>query len=50
MRKLLKVKLQKLPLSKLDSDADYLAMEVAFSFTHLEVLEYFKDPDQLGQN
>ena len=44
------VKLQKLPLSKLDSDADYLDMEVAFSFTHLEVLEYFKDPDQLGQN
>ena len=44
------VKLQKLPISKLDADADSLDMEVAFSFTHMEVLEYFKDPEQLGQN
>lgn len=43
------VKLQKIPISKLDSDADHLDMEVSFSFTHLEVLDYFKDPNQLGE-
>lgn len=45
------VKLQKLPISKLDAEADFLEMEVGFSFTHIEVLNYFKEqPDQLGGN
>ena len=42
------VKLQKLPVAMLDADADFLEMEVAFSYTGLEVLNYFNDPKQLG--
>lgn len=44
------VKLQKVPIAMLDADANWLEMEVSFSFTNFEILEYFKDaPDQLGQ-
>lgn len=43
------VKLQKLPVAMLDADADVLGMEVSFSYTNLEVLNYFNDqPSQLG--
>ena len=43
------VKLQKLPVSMLDADADVLEEEVPFSYTNLEVLNYFNDqPAQLG--
>ena len=43
------VKLQKLPIAQLDADADFLEMEVSFSFTNFEVLNYFNDqPAQLG--
>lgn len=43
------VKLQKLPVSMLNADADVLEEEVSFSYTNLEVLNYFNDqPAQLG--
>ncbi|RGY97268.1 phage tail tube protein [Clostridium sp. AM58-1XD] len=42
------VKLQKLPVAMLDADAEFLEMEVSFSYTGLEVLNYFTDPAQLG--
>ena len=43
------VKLQKLPVAMLDADADFLEMEVGFSYTNIEVLNYFNDaPAQLG--
>lgn len=43
------VKLQKLPVAMLDADANFLEMEVSFSYTSLEVLNYFNDvPEQLG--
>lgn len=43
------VKLQKLPVAMLDADSDFLEMEVSFSYTNLEVLNYFNDqPSQLG--
>ena len=43
------VKLQKVPVAVLDSDADFLEMEVSFSYTSLEVLNYFNDaPEPLG--
>lgn len=43
------VKLQKLPVAMLDADADFLEMKVSFSYTSLEVLNYFNDvPEQLG--
>lgn len=42
------VKLQKLPVAMLDADADFLEMEVGFSFTGIEVLNWFNDPTQLG--
>ena len=43
------VKLQKLPVAELDADADFLEMEVGFSYTNIEVLNYFNDaPAQLG--
>lgn len=43
------VKLQKLPVAMLDADADFLEMGVSFSYTSLEVLNYFNDvPEQLG--
>ena len=42
------VKLQKLPIAMLDADAEFLEMEVGFSFTNVEDLNWFKDPEQLG--
>lgn len=42
------VKLQKLPIAKLDADAEFLEMEVSFSYTGIEVLNWFHDPEQLG--
>ena len=43
------VKLQKLPIAILDAEADFLEMEVSFSDTGIEVLNYFNDaPAQLG--
>lgn len=43
------VKLQKLPVAMLNADADFLEMEVGFSYTNIEVLNYFNDaPAQLG--
>ena len=43
------VKLQKLPVAQLEADADFLEMEVGFSYTNIEVLNYFNDtPAQLG--
>ena len=42
------VKLQNLPVAMLDADADFLEMEVSFSYTDIEVLDWFKDPAQLG--
>ncbi len=42
------VKLQKLPVALLDAEADFLEMEVSFSYTNLEVLNWFTDPVQLG--
>ncbi len=44
------VKLQKVPIAMLDADSDYLEEEVSFSFTGLEVLNWFHDPEQLGGN
>ena len=40
------VKLQKLPVAMLDADADFLEMEVGFSCTGIEVLNWFNDPTQ----
>ena len=42
------VKLQKIPVAILDAEAEYLEMEVSFSYRTLEVLDWFKDPEQLG--
>lgn len=43
------VKLQKVPIAMLDAESNYLEEEVSFSFTSLEVLNYFNDaPAQLG--
>ena len=43
------VKLQKLPVAMLDAHADFLEMEVSFSYTNIEVLNYFNGaPAQLG--
>lgn len=42
------VKLQKLPVAMLDTDSDFLEMEVGFSYTGIEVLNWFNDPTQLG--
>lgn len=45
------VKLQKMPIAMLDADADWLEEEVSFSFTNIEVLNWFNDqPAQLGGN
>lgn len=45
------VKLQKMPIAMLDTDADWLEEEIGFSFTNFEVLNYFNDaPTQLGGN
>jgi hypothetical protein len=42
------VKLQKLPVAMLNADSDFLEMEVGFSYTGIEVLNWFNDPTQLG--
>ena len=42
------VKLNKLPISKLDAETSALDMEVGFTFTNVEVLNWFHDPEQLG--
>lgn len=45
------VKLSKLPLAMLDADAEWLEMQVDFTYTNIEVLNYFNDsPSQLGGN
>lgn len=43
------VKLSKLPIAMLDDSADYLSMDVSFSFTNVEVLNAFGAPAQLGE-
>jgi thiol-disulfide isomerase/thioredoxin len=40
--------LDKIPLSMLDSDSDFLEEEVGFSFTSFEVLDNFNNPTNLG--
>lgn len=40
--------LDKIPLSMLDSDSDFLEEEVSFSFTSFEVLDNFNNPTNLG--
>ena len=41
-------KLSKVPVAMLDADTDWLEEEDSFSYTGLEVLNYFKDPETLG--
>lgn len=41
-------KLSKVPVAMLDADSDWLEEEVSFSYTSLEVLNYFNDPATLG--
>lgn len=43
------VKLSKLPIAILDDSADYLSMDVSFSFTNIEILNAFGAPAQLGE-
>lgn len=43
------VKLQKLPIVMLDADAEYLTIDISFSFTNVEVLNAFHDPAELGK-
>lgn len=40
--------LDKIPLSMLDADSDFLEEEVGFSFTSFEVLDHFNNPNSLG--
>lgn len=45
------VKLSKVPVAILDADSDELEEEISFSFTSVEVLNWFNDqPTQLGGN
>lgn len=41
-------KLSKVPLSILDADTEFLEEEVGFSYTGVEVLDWFTDPAQVG--
>lgn len=41
-------KLSKVPIALLDADTDFLEEEVSFSYTGIEVLDWFTDPAQLG--
>lgn len=41
-------KLGKVPVAMLDADSEFLEEEVSFSYTGLEVLNYFNDPSTLG--
>lgn len=41
-------KLSKVPVSMLDADAEWLEEEVSFSYTNVEVLNAFHNPDTLG--
>ena len=43
------VKLSKLPIAILDDSADYLSMDISFSFTNVEILNAFGAPVQLGE-
>lgn len=43
------VKLQKLPITILDADTEFLTMDIAFSFTNVEILNAFTAPTQLGE-
>ena len=45
---LMNCKLSKVPIAALDADADFLEEEVSFSYTGIEVLNWFTDPAQLG--
>ena len=42
------VKLQKVPLAILDSDADDLTIDISFSFSSFEILQSFNAPAELG--
>lgn len=44
------VKLQSVPLSILDADAEWLSADVSFSYTSFEILQAFTAPAQLGSN
>lgn len=44
------VKLQKIPIAMLDADADFLTSSIPFSFTSVEVLNAFNNPETLGSN
>lgn len=45
------VKLSKVPVAMLDADADFLEEEISFSFTNVEVLNWFNNtPSTLGGN
>ena len=41
-------KLSKVPVAMLDADSDFLEEEVSFSYTGLEVLNFFNAPSALG--
>lgn len=41
-------KLSKVPIAMLDADTDWLESEVTFSYTGLEVLNFFHDPETVG--
>ena len=41
-------KLSKVPVAMLDADAEWLEEEVSFSYTNVEVLNAFHNPDTLG--
>lgn len=41
-------KLSKVPVAMLDAEADWLEEEVSFSYTSMEVLNYFNNPATLG--
>jgi len=41
-------KLSKVPVAMLDAEADWLEEEVTFSYTSMEVLNYFNNPATLG--
>lgn len=44
------VKLSKVPVAKLDADAEFLEGEIAFNYTNIEILDAFTDPTELGSN
>lgn len=46
----LNVKLQSVPLSILDADAEWLSEDVSFSFTDIQIISSFTTPSVLGTN